>query len=554
MTICSYNFPSYSVKSVRSGNSFSPSPRQSTLTTPPSNQGSKVVIPSNHRQAGFEIVSPETSTNDDSLNKSSIISEEILEDVQKSDFQEPDDVQDFDLNYLSDENSFDLKNSDKLLADPIEDLSPWKPVARQSRPRAGAVCESVEKSAHFEKSSESHEQLHEGTTNSDETDKNHSPSEHKKSSKELNFSNKSLTQSKNPFDEPTNQFDQLTASLDQEQSKRDRYFNDVVTNLPETDMSASVPSGAHLHTYMSGHASLSSETPPTSKLHGHNRSKSDCHPKKVLDTTPPSQRKKYAYIDPYSPSEESSATSQAHSLSSLKEGESESTGARDHSSNFAQYGSKKSSLASLDETDSPLSSRQDAGHSSQDYSSGESGKRSKQNYRTPSKNSSQTTKETWENFFSSGEAQKRRSHDKGYSSSEASQRLSNSRDYVSSEGSRHLRTTGSRVHKVHSHDDIKNSRKLHSDDSTQRRRGNDGSSSEERRTSIALYKDEDPTYIESNLNLFLDIDIFNLDKKEEFRMIFRTPIVQYGHTREMQALVVVSNLSLYIFQTTAPEK
>ena len=85
--------------------------------------------------------------------------------------------------------------------------------------------------------------------------------------------------------------------------------------------------------------------------------------------------------------------------------------------------------------------------------------------------------------------------------------------------------------------------------------GGTGSSSEERRqSSLTLYKEDDPTYIVSNLNLYLDMDVFNLDKKEEFRMVFRTPVVQYGHSTEMPALVVVSNLSIYIFRVTAPEK
>ncbi len=548
-----------SVKPFKTSHSFSPSPRQSSLTTPPSNQSSKVVTPSNHPKAGFEITPSHQATNEDSLN---IIPEPVFVETQQSnDVQSS--IESADFNHFSNGNSFDLPEPDELVAEPIGDLSPWKPVAKESRPRAGAMCHSTEQSAclenssenqsaRLENSSENHEQSARLENSSSEMDTKPSPEVENKFSEELNTSDTTEAQknpSTNPFDWPENSFDQFLPSPNHVASNRDRYYDDVVTNLPETDVSTSVPGDAHFYTYMAGPSPFPSEAMPTTKPYGHNRSKSDCHPKRAHDTTPPSQRKKYT--DPFPTREDGHAHNHTHSLGCVKE--SEITDTRDISlCNIASYGgSKKSSLASLDERGSPSSSsKQDGGHSSQGYSSGESGKKSKQTSRERYGNSGETThKDTWENFFSSGEARKRMSHDKG--SSEASQRLSNSRGYVSSEGSNRLRTAGSR--RVRSHDDIKDPRTLHSDE-TGRRHANDGSSSEERRSSITLYKDEDPTYIENNLSLFLDIDIFDLDKKEEFQMLFRAPVVQYGHTREMQALVVVSNISIYLFKITAPEK
>ena len=346
--------------------------------------------------------------------------------------------------------------------------------------------------------------------------------------------------SANPFDSPLPP--PLSSSYDP--SKRDTYFHDVVAKVPEIEISTSVPAGAQFHTYMADNAPTFSESDKSmTESHSHNRSKSvDYHPRKTLNTTPPSQRKKYP--DPYLSRDEDHTHRHTHSLGSVKEGESLRT---DSDNNPASYSSsKKSSLVSLDDRDSPRLNRPDVEHSSQGYSSSESGKKSKQISRDKQQASGDTGN-MWENLFSSGESVKRASFDRGYSSSEASQRLSNSRGYLSSEGNKQ------RQHRVRSQDDSKDSRKAHSDNAS-RRRGDAGSSSEEQRLTKTFYKEEDPTYIESNLNLFLDMEIFNLDKKEEFQMVFRTPVVQYGRTTEMPALVVISNLSLYIFRVIAPEK
>ena len=71
---------------------------------------------------------------------------------------------------------------------------------------------------------------------------------------------------------------------------------------------------------------------------------------------------------------------------------------------------------------------------------------------------------------------------------------------------------------------------------------------------LALYKDEDPSYIHNNLNLYLDMDVFNMDKGEHFKMVFKAPVMQYGHKMEIPALVVASSYKFYIFKITAPER
>ena len=413
----------------------------------------------------------------------------------------------------------------------VEDLSPWKspPLERSlTRPRAGAICEPAGHPAKLQESSENHDQLHEQV---------------RRSSPETVREN-GVPTAYNPFDqspdqsviapsnnkEPGNQFDQpLDQTSTYNPSKREKYFDDVVANLPELEASTSVPAESKLHAYMGDRVNSIRPRANPPQSHGHSRSKSvDCHPRRALNTTPPTPRKKYADPCP------SGGESHTHSLSSVKEGQSLNPNPTSRDS------SKKSSLASLDDRGSS-SGRSDGEPSSQGYSSGDGGKRSK------GQSQANAGGELYEKFFSSGEAKKRMSHDRGYSSGE---RFSTSRGYTSSEGKKLRYTTEGRVQRVRSHDDIKSSPRRRSGQV-----GGTGSSSEERRrSSLTLYKEDDPTYIESNLNLYLDMDVFNLDKKEEFRMVFRTPVVQYGHSTEMPALVVVSNLSIYIFRVTAPEK
>lgn len=435
---------------------------------------------------------------------------------------------------------------------PVGDLSPWNKIDNvKSRPRAGAVCEPVEESSILQRNLEKHQPLHDearlASTENTLSAKTSPQDTRRNSSGSLSRDSCEVTKansmSTNPFDDvppplkqdnqSTNPFDVTPVTTGFDPSKRDRYFDDdVIENLLETNVSTSVPANSQFDSHMQGNSGVKMPEELT-ESHGHNRSKSmDCHPRKALNTTPPSQRKKYT---PDLPTRDESHTHKhTRSLGSVKEGES-----------LVMDGSKRSSLVSLDERSSPHSSRQDDDPSSQGYSSGDSSRRSKRNSNeTPL---GQALKDSWDKHTSE---RMRGSHDRGYSSGEASLRLANSRGYTSSEGHRQRHTTGGRVPRAHSHEDIKASKRS----AALRHHRRDGSSTEEKPLTLTLYKDEDPTYIESNLNLYLDMEIFNLDKKEAFQMVFRTPVVQYGHTKEMQALVVVSNLSLYIFRVTAPEK
>ena len=71
---------------------------------------------------------------------------------------------------------------------------------------------------------------------------------------------------------------------------------------------------------------------------------------------------------------------------------------------------------------------------------------------------------------------------------------------------------------------------------------------------LALLKDDEPTYIHSNLNLYLDMDVFNTDKGEHFKMVFKSPVMQYGHKLEIPAVAVVSSYKFYIFKIIGPER
>lgn len=69
---------------------------------------------------------------------------------------------------------------------------------------------------------------------------------------------------------------------------------------------------------------------------------------------------------------------------------------------------------------------------------------------------------------------------------------------------------------------------------------------------MLLFKDDDPEYIHNSLNLHLDMEVFSTEG-EHFKMIFKAPVVQYGHSREVPAIVIISNVNAYIFKITAPE-
>ena len=86
------------------------------------------------------------------------------------------------------------------------------------------------------------------------------------------------------------------------------------------------------------------------------------------------------------------------------------------------------------------------------------------------------------------------------------------------------------------------------------RGSSDGGGTMKGSSPLPLYKDEDPSYIHNNLNLYLDMEIFNSDKAEHFKMVFKSPVMQYGHKMEIPALTVVSSYKFYIFKITAPER
>ena len=71
---------------------------------------------------------------------------------------------------------------------------------------------------------------------------------------------------------------------------------------------------------------------------------------------------------------------------------------------------------------------------------------------------------------------------------------------------------------------------------------------------LPLFKEDEPTYIHNNLNLYLDMEVFNMDKGEHFKMVFKSLVMQYGHKMEIPALAVVSSYKFYIFKITAPER
>lgn len=361
----------------------------------------------------------------------------------------------------------------------------------------------------------------------------------------------------NPFDLPVNPPPITQPQTDGITSRH----KDFVFPINDLETSTSVPSESKIHTYLESGLGSGNVTSISTEAPGHNRSKSvDCHPRVSHNVTPPSARKKY--FDPYANDNDNHTHS---SLGSLKEGESVMNdqlmyGSRNSSSSHSRNSSGKSSLLSLDGRGSPHS-KIDGRGSPHRKSDGRDSPRKKFDIDLASRG------------YSSGEARrpsssKQGSHDKGYSSGE---RFNSSRGYTSSEcTSRRRVTTGSSIPRVHSHSDIygsprssrrqavgkniKEGRNRWDFLSGSPKKGGNSSEEKQRRQSLTLYKDEDPTYIDSNLNLYLDIEVFNLEKREQFKLVFRSPVVQYDHSKEMPSLVVISNLCVYIFRITAPEK
>ena len=453
-------------------------------------------------------------------------------------------------------------------------LSPWKVQRKKekaldcsgnsdcvmTRPRADAICEpdNYNDVSSLLESCEHHSVLHKDAAKYEDP----------------------TPRSSNPFDAP---HDVPHGTQLQTDSNTSRNKYDVMNVLPinELETSTSVPSESKIHTYLESGLSSGKLLSISTESAGHSRSKSvDCHPRVSHNVTPPSARKKY--FDPYANEDDNQTRS---SLSSLKEGESLindqlTCGSKNSSSSVSRNSSGKSSLLSLDGRDSPHSKSDGRGSPNRKSDGRDSPHRKSDGRDSPRRKSDgrdSPRRKVDVDFafrgYSSGEAKKpsRTKHDKGYSSGD---RLISSRGYTSSEcASRRRDTTGSSIPRVHSHGDIcgspgasrrqvvgKNDKQGRSKwdflPGSPKKSGNLRTSSDEvkRPSSLILCKDDDPTYIDSNLNLYLDIEVFNLEKREEFKLVFRSPVVQYGHSKEMPSLVVISSLCVYIFRITAPEK
>lgn len=82
----------------------------------------------------------------------------------------------------------------------------------------------------------------------------------------------------------------------------------------------------------------------------------------------------------------------------------------------------------------------------------------------------------------------------------------------------------------------------------------DGTGGKKTHSPAIFYKDDDPSYIHNNINLYLDMEVFDGSRGEHFRMVFHSFVVKYGEVGELPVLVVISNLHAYIFKIIAPER
>ena len=82
----------------------------------------------------------------------------------------------------------------------------------------------------------------------------------------------------------------------------------------------------------------------------------------------------------------------------------------------------------------------------------------------------------------------------------------------------------------------------------------DGAGRKKTHSPAIFYKDDDPSYIHNSINLYLDMEVFDISKGEHFRMAFRSHVVKYGEVGEIPVLVIVSNLHAYVFKIIAPER
>ena len=271
---------------------------------------------------------------------------------------------------------------------------------------------------------------------------------------------------------------------------------------PGAETSMSVPAQYHLHEYMAKSRSRERDGGSSRDLESllHERSKhlDEKHPSKTLTITPPVMRKQYNFSPSSTrkqykdPASQRSSSGSTHSIDSLR--------------NESGKGTKRSSLERGAKPWDDGTKR---------YSSPGIDLLSK--YSPTSSRRTPTSGGHRRASSSSGSEMRRRVHPGGGGGERSS----------SGRGSR--RNSGS----------LKSS----SDGA-----GVKGSSP------LALYKEDDPSYIHNNLNLYLDMEVFNMDKGEHFKMVFKSPVMQYGHTTEIPSLVVVSSYKFYIFRITAPER
>ena len=298
----------------------------------------------------------------------------------------------------------------------------------------------------------------------------------------------------------------------------------------------------------------------------HNRSKSvDYHPKVTHNTTPPSKRK---FEDPSVLRDTIQSTQSRSSSRSSRDGS--QPGSRMSTNVTSHTSSRKSSLSSLNSVESSHGSCADVDASRRGFSSGE---RQRLKSNQPQRNSNEPTTKRYSpneklssnspkssssrlpislprlnapgDLFKKDSLTVSRKKREGGGEGEFEKRLS------SGSGSGNGR--GSSGHRISSEGSGKRSSKSFN------RSGSLKSSSESttgQRTNSALTvcKDDNPSYIHSSFNVHLDLNVFENEKGEEFKMIFRSPVVQHGQPKEQPSLLVVSNLKAYVYLITAPEK
>lgn len=311
----------------------------------------------------------------------------------------------------------------------------------------------------------------------------------------------------------------------------------------------SMPTENYIHSHFpQNHQEQPLSNPPIKNQEGyrHSRSKStDYHPAKIQGITPPSSRKEYRHHHRHHTEiKPSKSPHRNRSYGSLKE---KDTGISKIFKS-SQNSSGRSSLYSLDSDSSP-SSRSDGNSSG-----------GRHRYRhTRSSNEKLGTGhgsgEIHKSSSSHGRGSPTKRHSEGTVTSLGA-RISKVFNLSDVQGSNKDTSAGknsggsngkaSSESGDNSHPNLHNSRSYHS--------SSDGTGRRKLHSPLTIYKDDDPTFIHNNLNLYLDIEIFDGSKGEVFRMVFRSPVVKYGEPGERSVLVVISNLRAYMFQIIAPER